>query len=476
MSLWKIALRSIEQRRVASALTIFSMALGVALVVVVLVVYGVVDRTFRNTAGGYEMVVGGKGGRLDLVLNAVYHMGPPIEPIPWAFFKEFKPGGRYADYTSSAVPYCIGDSFEGHRIVATTPDMFDIEYMAGRPYEFAAGRNFGKEAALAAGEKVPEKKPFAIPLDDDDNAAAEGEHHHHHAAPPFFNEAVVGALAARETGLAVGDAFEPTHGVTTEGELGHKHDPVKVVGVLKPTGTPNDRAIFMNIEGFFLLDGHSKSGEHHHDGPLPEEEREVTAILVRTNPDNVMAPMLLTKHINEGQAAQAVSPVAEIRKLLDTMIRPVTLLLVLVAAMIVVVAGIGIIVSIYNSMNERRREIAVMRSLGASRSSIVSIVMLESLLLALAGGVCGFLLGHALIAAAGPYLLDRTGVEVGFLQFPTVEIPLNNLTFQKLTGALVVPIELVLLPGLVLLAGIVGYFPAVAAYRTDVSRALSNAT
>jgi putative ABC transport system permease protein len=132
-------------------------------------------------------------------------------------------------------------------------------------------------------------------------------------------------------------------------------------------------------------------------------------------------------------------------------------------------------VSIYNSMNERRKEIAVMRSLGASRFSIMAIVLLESLLLALAGGVCGFLLGHGLIAAAGPYLTGQTGVEIGFLQFPTFEIPLQELTFGGLTGSLVVPIELIILPGLVLLAGFVGYFPAVAAYRTDVSRALSNA-
>lgn len=470
MSLWKIALRSIEQRGIASALTILSMALGVALVVVVLVVHGVVDSNFRNTAGGYEMVIGGKGGRLDLVLNAIYHRGPPIEPIPWAFFKEFKPGGRYAPYVASAVPYCIGDSFEGHRIVATSPDFFDVEYAPGRKYEFAGGRNFGQEAALAAGEKLPERKPFAVPADDDDDKPAE----HVHSSPPFFNEAVVGALAARQTHLKVGDSFEPTHGVTTAGELGHKHDPVKVVGVLKPTGTPNDRAIFMNIEGFFLLDGHSKSGEHHH-GPLPDEEREVTAILVKTNPDNPIAASDLPRKINEGTVAQAVSPVREIFDLLDQVVGPITVLLLIVATMIVVVAGIGVIVSIYNSMNERRKEIAVMRSLGASRSSIVSIVMLESLLLALAGGVCGFLLGHALIAASGPYLLQRTGVEIGFLQFPTFEIPLHRLTFEQLTGALVVPIELVLLPGLVLLAGIVGYFPAVAAYRTDVSRALSNA-
>ena len=93
MSLWKIALRSIEQRGIASVLTILSMALGVALVVVVLVVHGVIDKTFRTTAGGYEMIVGGKGSPLDLVLNTVYHLGRATEPMSWTFYTEFLPAG-----------------------------------------------------------------------------------------------------------------------------------------------------------------------------------------------------------------------------------------------------------------------------------------------------------------------------------------------------------------------------------------------
>lgn len=469
MSLWKIALRSIQQRGLASILTIGSMALGVALIVAVLVVHGVVDRNFRSTANGYEMIVGGKGGSLDLVLNTVYHFGRAVEPMPWTFYKEFQPGGKYGPYVEYAIPYCLGDNFEGHRIVATTPQLFTaFEFAPGEHYEFAAGRNFGKEAALAAGEKEPERKAAHVAADDDDEPkeASPAEHVHH--APPFFNEAVVGALAARQTGLKVGDSFEPAHGVTSVGEEAHKHDPVKVVGILKPTGTPNDRAIFMNIEGFFMLDGHSKSGAHHH-GPLPEEEREVTSILLKANTAQFpMAPIMIAKDINEGTIAQAALPRQEITTLLDKIVGPISLLLLLVAAMIVVVAGIGIIVSIYNSMNERRKEIAVMRSLGASRSSILTIVMLESLFLALAGGICGFLLGHALIGISSSYLLDRTGVAIGFLEFPAFEIPLG-------AGLLVVPTELILLPGLVLLAGLVGYFPAMTAYRTDVSRALSNA-
>ncbi|MCE9608537.1 MAG: ABC transporter permease [Planctomycetia bacterium] len=502
MSLWKMAWRSIQQRGTASALTMLSMALGVALIVAVMVVYGVVDQSFRNTASGYELIVGAKGGSLQLTLNTVYHIGRPIENIPWTYYKEFKPGGTYASLVESAIPYCMGDNYEGYRVVATTPEMFTtLEYAQGKPYEFSAGRNFGAEAAHAAGEPDdghghahdshshaghdhaahdhgPAKpvasatatapwKPRTVAIDDDDIVHEHAHEGHDHHAPPHFNEAVIGSIVARNTGLKVGSTFQPTHGITTEAEQGHQHDPITVVGILRPTGTPNDQAIFMNIEGFFLLEGHSKSGEHHHDGPLPEEDREVTAILIKTSPDHPTAGITLKNVINEGQIAQAALPLLEVATLFKMIVRPVMIVLLLVAVMIVIVAGIGIIVSIYNSMNERRREIAIMRSLGAGRSTVLAVVMLESLLLALCGGIGGFLLGHLLVGLSSPYLVAQTGVELGFLQFPTFEIPLES-------GALIVPIELVLLPGLILLAGLVGYFPARAAYKTDVSRALSN--
>jgi putative ABC transport system permease protein len=247
----------------------------------------------------------------------------------------------------------------------------------------------------------------------------------------------------------------------------HEHDPVKIVGVLKPTGTPNDRALFMNLEGFYLLDGHSKSGGHHHGGPLPEEDREVTAILLRLKPEYMLDSIGLYKQINEGDVAQAVAPRQQITQLIDNIIGPILMLLLAVAILIVCVAGIGVVVSIYNSMNERRREIAVMRSLGAGRSTVLGIVLLESLLLSLAGGGLGFLIGHGLPLVAGPTLLDYTGVDVGALNFPVAEIRIFN-------GTLIFPLELVLLPGLVLLSALVGFFPALAAYRTDVSRALGS--
>ncbi|MGC3966188.1 MAG: FtsX-like permease family protein [Pirellulales bacterium] len=215
------------------------------------------------------------------------------------------------------------------------------------------------------------------------------------------------------------------------------------------------------------MDGHSKDGSHHH-GPLPVELREVSAVLVKVDSERQFSAGTIYRQVNEGVEAQAAYPLREISILMDTFVAPVATVLLVIAVLVVVVAAVSIVVGIYNSMNERRREIAVMRSLGASRSSVLSVVMLESLLLALCGGAAGFVLGHLLIGAASPFVLAHTGVEIGAFQFPTIEIPFMN-------GVLIVPIELLLVPGLVLLAGVVGYFPARAAYKTDVSRALSNA-
>ncbi|MES1213236.1 MAG: ABC transporter permease, partial [Singulisphaera sp.] len=227
MSLWKIAWRSIQQRALASSLTALSMALGVSLVVAVLVAQGVISDSFTRGAGGYHLVVGKKGSQLQLVLNTVYHLQDPIENLPYTFYKEFittaDHKGKFAPFVQVAIPYCLGDNYEGFRVVGTVPELFEkLEYAGGKKYEFQpGGRNFEQE---------------------------------------HFFEAVIGASVAKKTGLKVGDEFQPTHGLSGEGD-GHKHDAFHVVGILKPTGTANDRALFINMEGFYLLDKHAKPVE-----------------------------------------------------------------------------------------------------------------------------------------------------------------------------------------------------------------------
>ena len=181
----------------------------------------------------------------------------------------------------------------------------------------------------------------------------------------------------------------------------------------------------------------------------------MTAILVRGAGE---IPELYTQNlfrtINKEPVAQAILPVQEISVLTGTFVQPLQWILLALTVLIVVVAGIGIMVSIYNSMSERHHEIAIMRALGAHRGKIMMIVLAESILLSLGGGAIGWLAGHLLVAAAGPIITDYTGVSVAFLQF-------------------VPRFELILIPGLIALASLVGYLPALSAYRTDVGRALT---
>jgi putative ABC transport system permease protein len=345
---------------------------------------------------------------------------------------------------------CLGDSYESpsgtlFRVIGTTPDLFDKinygTYADGTPksYEFeSGGRNFKTEN---------------------------------------FYEAVVGSVVAAQAGLELGDEIEPTHGIGSEG---HKHEGFKLVGILQPTGTANDRAVFINIEGFYLLEGHALSPEDEHEDedqpadaqanedehageaehvhqhahtPLPIAQREVTSILVLCN--SPLGPTALDYAINKGEdrIAQTVAPAREVAVLMNSIVGPVRVILLVLTVLIIIVAGVSILVSIYNSMSERSHDIAVMRALGASRGAVMAIIFVESILLSLGGGLIGMLLGHGMIGLASPYVVQRTGVALGLFEFD----------WQ----------ELVLIPALVILASLVGFLPAVAAYRTDVAKSLA---
>lgn len=168
---------------------------------------------------------------------------------------------------------------------------------------------------------------------------------------------------------------------------------------------------------------------------------------------NTEVAMTLPEVVNKENVAQAVMPAREIARLFDGIVGNIQTLLLILAVLVVVVAGIGMLVSIYNSMSDRKREIAIMRALGASRATVMSVILLESIMLALGGGAIGVLLGHALIGVLGPTIADQTGVIVRLWEFK--------------------PVELILIPGLIILATLVGYVPAMVAYRTDVAKSLT---
>lgn len=441
MSFWKIAWRSIEQRALASSLTGLSMALGVALIILVLVIHNVFVGQLSNDAQGYDLIIGGgQGSRFEVVLTSVFHVGKPLIPFPYSYYKKFVGDGEFAPYVEAAVPICLGDSYQAEdgrqfRVVGTIPEYFTaIPYGLDDDgeelnYEFREGRNFRREN---------------------------------------FFEAVLGSVAANRTGLKVGDRFQPTHGIAPSDT---KHDAYEVVGILEPTGTSTDRAVFINMEGFYLGEGHAmpvKKGEeppadeidqHRADGPrpLPESQREVTSILVRSNPDLPTSAMYIEGRVMKGdeRIAQVVTPRPVVNQIATKFLDPVRLVLLVLTVLIVVVAGISVLVSIYNSMSERSHDIAVMRALGASRTAVMGIILVESILLSLLGAAAGILLGHLVLAAASPVVENYTGIAVRPWDF----------TWQ----------ELLLAPGLVAFASLVGLLPALTAYRTDVARTLGGA-
>jgi len=523
MNLITIAYRSILQRGLASCMTMLSMALGVMMVISVISIHGLVSDSFRkNSAFGYNMVVGAKGGGLQLTLNSAFYLSQPIENIPYDYYLEFKsseerdreynstslqhtayeacweatatnamltaptgvnglaalltqdvvkqstaetwesdqffvekPGrpairsmeiGRptqYGQLTRFAIPLCLGDYYGPFRVIGTTPDMLKL---------------------LKHGPETDQKYTFS-----------QGRNFETYNADHGFFEAVVGATVARNQGIRVGDEIAPAHGA----EDGEAHARTfTVVGILDPTGTPQDRAVFVNIEGFYLMENHAKPIEqepsddeaslfadqttpeeetHVHDHhqeveALPIEQREVTSVLVLTSEALYAIPLENT--INEGNVAQAVFPVQEITKLFEVIVKPVQLMMLTLTVMICVVSGVSIMVSIYNSMSERKHEVAVMRALGAGRLTIMFIVLAESILLAMCGGALGWVLGHGLNLIASPYIEGLTGVEIGFFSLA--------------------PREIILIPALLCLAVLVGFLPSLAAYRTDVAKALSS--
>ncbi|QEG43656.1 ABC transporter permease [Roseimaritima ulvae] len=461
MNILQIAWRNFQQRSLSSVLTTISLALGVALTVAVLAVYGIVSDAFqRNASVGYNLVVGPKGSPLQLTLNSVYYLSQPIENLPYTQYMEFlskeqraeqvasyggpaelaERDGAYSAYVRGgfAIPLALGDYFGQFRVVGTTPAFFEeLRYGldVDKPFKFSAGR--------------------AI---------------EHHSEEHGYFEAVVGSRVAQEMNVGIGDEFFPTHGDPT----GHGHElGFTIVGVMEPTGTPNDRVAIVNLEGFYLMGGHAKpideeelteqekvdaeaEADESAEGPakfkpLSIRQREVTSILIRTG--NPLFGPQIQNVVNEDIYAQAAAPVLEINKLMNLIVAPLLTALMIITVITCIVAAVGILVSIYNSMNDRKRDIAVMRALGARRDTVTSVILLESLLIAVIGGAAGWMLAHVGIWLSGGYIEEQTGVQPGL--FSTS------------------PYELVILPLVLGLAALAGLLPAVAAYRTDVTANLN---
>jgi len=402
--------RSLAQHKLSTAVTVIATALACGLT---LSVFAIADQTksaFTQTDVGFDAVLGARGSQLQLVLNTIYHLETSPGNVPWAMFQEL----RKDPQVEYAIPFAGGDNYMGFRIVGTTEQFFEkLRFDGDRRFAVESGGRWFR---------------------------------------PNNQEAVLGSFVAERTGLGINDTINPYHGVNYDPSARHDEEYL-VCGVLEPTNTPADRVVWVPIKGIWMMKGHvlRGAGEEYQPQrgvPIPDEHKEVSSVGVKLT--NRIAGIRLSEDVNRrGKSYTFAWPLDGV--LLDLFNKLFWFVAVLrvVAYLVVAVATGAILASIYNTMNERRREFAILRSLGASRRTISSAIVLESATIAALGAAVGFAIYAVILLVASAILRSRVGVV------------LDPLAYHP--ALLAVPL------GMVLLGGIAGLFPASKAYATDVA-------
>jgi putative ABC transport system permease protein len=411
-----IVRRSLRRHALSTSVTIASAALASGLVMAVFSISAQSTRAFGRGGVGFDAVLGARGSPLQLVLNTVYHLETSPGNIPWSLYEEVKGDPR----VKLAVPYAVGDAYRGFRVVGTTPELFtDFEYRPGERFEVREpGRIFS----------------------------------------PDHREAVVGAAAARELGLAINDEFQPEHGVQSGPHAAVHEEEYTVVGVLAPTNSPSDRVIWIPIEGIYHMKGHvgrDESGHEVHASPehgVPDEYREVSAVMLELAGGT--AGFSLAGEINRRRKDATLAwPIAQTMADLLRKLGWMNRVLELVAYLVVAVAAGSLLASLYNTMNERRREFAVLRALGARRSTVFGAIVLEAGTIAALGAAFGYAVYFGILLASARIVQAQTGV--------TLDLLLVHPALQWTPVAMVA------------VGALAGLLPALKAYATDVASHLT---
>ena len=394
MNMLQLAYSNLKEHFLTTALSIMLLSIGVGMVSFIVSVSEQLNDRFNRDIRGTDMVVGAKGSPLQLILSAVYQIDNPTGNIPLSEVAKIQnhPLVKYS------IPLSYGDSYKGYRIVGT-----DTLYLNHFKAIFAEG------------------KPWSRSMD-----------------------VVLGSAVANGLGMGVGAHFHGTHGFEEEGHS-HEESHYNVVGILEPTGTVADRLILTSAKSVWDIHNHGHEG---HDHDVPEE---ITALLVKFK--NPMGLMQLPRFINEKTSMQAALPAIEINRLYELMGIGFDTLQA-IGLLIMVIAAISVFISLLNSLKERKHELALMRSLGASPPKLFGLVVQEGLLLCLVGYILGIILGRIATMVLSSY---------GEQQF-----------HFGITHTGVSDIELWLLPFTLLVGLIAAIIPATRAYLSDISSVLRN--
>lgn len=439
MNLFSVSLRNLRMRAVSTVLTVLSIALGVGLLAALWLLIGETDRRYHASLAGYKAVVGPKeGSPLSLVLNTVFNLGVSNGIVPFSVYRDLH-GRRGLRYV---IPQARGDSFGGFPVIGTTDEMFS-EFQRGEAgtLQMAGGRafRFSHDEFLAFSDDLAEGRISGHRM-----LAAESHGDGEARSLAYVRrEAVIGSEVARRLDLAVGSRIVPVHGLEENvGSHLHEEAACEVVGVLAATQTPIDRSVFIPLSVFLAMEGHGDAVRE------VDGRKQVVLSALIVDPIARLGPLTLQREFRTRADAQVAFTVTEVGELLR-IVGDATQVLRVVAWLVLVVAAVSVLVSLYNTMNERRREIAIMRALGARRAQILRVILQEAVVISLVGACLGVVLCHLAVLLLGGWITDKASIDVEWARFSWDEI------------------ELILLAGV--LGGIAGVLPAIKGSATPVA-------
>lgn len=396
MNIIKLSYKNIITKPLQTFLTVLILSLSIGLLLGVKQLNKVFESQLNQSLNGVDMVVGAKGSPLQLVLSAVLHVDNPTGNIAYNEAKKI----ATHKYIKDAIPISIGDNYKGYKIVGTTTSFIDLHKT-----EIETGNLF--------------KASYDV---------------------------VIGNAVAENLNLAVGDTFYSSHGMIEDAIESHDDHPLKVVGILKPTQNVIDRLILTDLESIWHMH-EDEDGDHNHN----HDNEEITAMLIKFG--NKRGLLTLPRSINKSTPFQAALPKYQLDKLFKfTTIG--TKAITWIAFSIFLVSGISMFVSLYRMVKERAKELALIRTYGASRNKLILLVFAEGVLV----GVFSFIVG---------LLLASFGLQAIFSAIKnTYKQQLYLLDYQQ-----DILVLLLFIFGLIVIATIIAIRPI---FKMDISKIISH--
>ncbi|MCW5769127.1 MAG: FtsX-like permease family protein [Phycisphaeraceae bacterium] len=421
-----IVRRSMQVRLFSTVTTILMVGVAVALMLTLLTLKDATRNAFSRGTGNMHLLVSADSSPLVSVLNGVFYANPPARPIEWTKYGQLVRSAPWEFF----IPVQQGDSYLGFPVLASTPEFFSkFEPNDKEPWSLVEGRPF--------------ERAF---------------------------EVVLGSTVAKSSGLKLGDSIFLTHGIASSRQLGdpnamqpHVHTDFKytIVGILAPTGSAHDRALFTDLDSTWIIHAHDRRKRDAADTQtttvedLTDADRKITGVFARvaTRPgSDVSAAIPSTAYrLRADPTITVAMPKTEIDRLFS-IVSNIDKVFIAMAVVVIISSGISITLALYNSMEQRRRQIAVLRVLGSSRTRILRLILAESALL----GIIGCILGLAVSLIGGQAGAATLKAQLGIFLDPT--LPLRP--------------TLLVLGGTTLLAMLAGIIPAIMAYRTPVAKNL----